>query len=143
MTTEVKNPNPARENWVWRKGAYYIIGGILAIAVIFGLATIDQVENWLSIVERAIPALGSIALIFAGTKTGPGSDEKVTHRDVEDAAAKASSTAVNSRVFEYMDQVNTKIEALTDRLGGPTAAATQDAEPAAPESGAGTYPTGG
>ena len=136
MTAEVQNPNPAREQWVWRKGAYYIIGGILAIAVIFGLATIDQVESWMAIVERAIPALGSIALIFAGTKTGPGSDEKVTHRDVEDAAAKASATAINSKVFEYMDQVSKKIEALTDQLGGGSSVP-------APERGSGTYPTGG
>ena len=136
MTAEVKNPNPAREQWVWRKGAYYIIGGILAIAVIFGLATIDQVESWMAIVERAIPALGSIALIFAGTKTGPGSDEKVTHRDVEDAAAKASATAVNSKVFEYMDQVAAQIERLEDRLGGGASDPDQ-------ERGPGTYPTGG
>lgn len=136
MTAEVKNHNPAREQWVWRKGAYYIIGGVLAIAVIFGLATIDQVESWLTIVERAIPALGSIALIFAGTKTGPGSDEKVTHADVEDAAAKASATAVNSKVFEYMDQVSAQIERLEDRLGGGSSTPAQ-------ERGPGTYPTGG
>ena len=136
MTAEVKNHNPAREQWVWRKGAYYIIGGILAIAVIFGLATIDQVESWMAIVERAIPALGSVALIFAGTKTGPGSDEKVTHRDVEDAAAKASATAINSKVFEYMDQVSAQIGRLEDRLGGGSSAP-------APERGPGSYPTGG
>lgn len=142
MTAEVKNHNPARGQWFYRKGIYYILAGLLAIAAVIGWITIEQVENGLALFERIAPSLGAIALFVAGNKTTEGSDEKVTHRDVEDAAAKASATAVNSKVFEYMDQVNTKIEALTDRLGGSTAAATQDAEPAAPESGAGTYPRG-
>lgn len=136
MTAEVKE-NPARSQWLWRKGAYLILGGLLAIAAVIGWITVEQVESWLAIAERALPTLGSVALLFAGYKTGPGSDESVTHQDVENAAAAASATSVASNLREKMERISEQIEQIR-------AERTPTSTPEAPQAGGpGTYPTGG
>lgn len=137
MTAEVREENPARSQWLWRKGAYLILGGLLAVAAVIGWVTIEQVESWLAVVERALPTVGSVALLFAGYKTGPGSDERVTERDVRDAAAAASATSVASSLREKMEQISAQIAQIQ------AGRAEQPAENAAPSAGPGTYPTGG
>lgn len=149
MTT--KTTNTDKRSWVVRKGAYFIFGGLLAIAAIFGWITTEQADEWLDIAARTIESVAAAALIFAGTKTHRGSDDDTTKDDVVEAAKEPTSKLddlVKALKWSVADEVNTLRENLVEQLGGKTLPgdATYDAPRPEPtithEQRGGTYPKG-
>lgn len=74
----MRNLTPA-----YRRAAYFIVAGILAVLVAAGLITEAQYDSWTAIVEQLLPILGSVALTVAGAKTKHGSDDPTTREDVD------------------------------------------------------------
>lgn len=74
----------------WRRVAYFVIAGLIAVAVALGLITEAQYESWVSVLERLFPLLGTIALSVAGAKTHKGSDDPTTREDVDLAYQRAA-----------------------------------------------------
>lgn len=130
MTAGIKNQDTIRSPWVWRKAVYLIIGGLLGAASLLGWVTLDQVDSWMEIVDRAMPTIGSILLLFAGTKTNHGSDDLTTEQDVRDAAAHAAATAVESVNRGMLEEIRGRLDSLAPVLGSSV-----------PVRGAGQYPT--
>lgn len=85
----MRNLTPA-----YRRAAYFIVAGILAVLVAAGLITEAQYDSWTAIVEQLLPILGSGALLVAGAKTHQGSDDPTTREDVELAYQSAQPATI-------------------------------------------------
>ena len=137
MTAEVRNKNSARSPWFIRKYGYYLVGGVLGIFALIGWVSREQVEAVMDLLERAMPTIGSLALLLAGNKTTRGSDEKVTEQDVRDAAAAAGATAAASVHREAMEEIRRRLDSLSSSAWASAPAGGGDVV-----SGGGTYPAG-
>lgn len=113
MTAEIRDKSTIRSPWLIRKSGYYIIGGVLGVFALIGWVTLEQVESVMDLLEKAMPTIASVALLFAGSKTTQGSDEKVTEQDVRDAAAAAGATAVASVHREAMEDIRRRLDSLS------------------------------
>lgn len=133
MTAEVRDRSTIRSPWLIRKSGYYVIGGVLGVFALIGWVTMEQVESIMDLLERAMPTIGSLALLLAGNKTTQGSDEKVTEQDVRDAAAAAGATAVASVHREAMEDIRRRLGSLS------SSAPAGDGDVV---DGGGTYPAG-
>ncbi|PIS66351.1 hypothetical protein AZH46_07255 [Corynebacterium striatum] len=64
--------------WKYRKIAYYVVAALIFIALTTGIVTKEQLDGIVNTATIASGYLGTFALIFAGTKTHRGSDDKAT-----------------------------------------------------------------
>lgn len=94
----MRNLTPA-----YRRAAYFIVAGILAVLVAGGLITEAQYDSWTGIVEKLLPILGSVALTVAGAKTHEGSDDPTTREDVQLAYQATQTIAVPEPVEVAQD----------------------------------------
>lgn len=77
--------------WKYRKIAYYVVAALIFIALTTGIVAKEQLDGIVNTATIASGYLGTFALIFAGTKTHRGSDDKATKDDVLDAVQQAGS----------------------------------------------------
>lgn len=77
--------------WKYRKIAYYVVAALIFIALTTGIVTKEQLDGIANTATIASGYLGTFALIFAGTKTHRGSDDKATKDDVLDAVQQAGN----------------------------------------------------
>lgn len=121
-----------KEDWPIRKIAYYIVGIALFVAITAGWITDDQIQTSLSVSERVTSYLAAAGLVFAGTKTHRGSDDKNTEADVLNAAVNsATNDATLSQIQRQLDNLH-QLVALPDDGEEDKEAATTP----------GIYPTG-
>lgn len=128
-----------KADWPVRKIIYYVVGIVLFVAVTAGWVTEDQIETALSTGERVTAYLAAAGLVFAGTKTHRGSDDKNTEADVLNAALNAAQQpATNSGTNEvYTEQLQRQIADLNQLI-----ATSINPEPEEDETAPGIYPTG-
>lgn len=122
-----------KQSWVVRKGVYFILGGLLAIAAIFGWITTDQADEWLAIADKVVASVAAAGLIFAGTKTHKGSDDDTTKDDVVEAAKTPA---------ESFTELRDKLDDLRARLARGTETVTTSAAVADDAAKGGIYPAG-
>lgn len=124
-----------KADWPVRKIIYYVVGIVLFVAVTAGWVTEDQIETALSTGERVTAYLAAAGLVFAGTKTHRGSDDKNTEADVLNAA-------INSGANDAaLNQIQRQLADLSERVTLPEEAPDEDAD-AEDETAPGIYPTG-
>ena len=106
----MRNLTPA-----YRRAAYFIVAGILAVLVAAGLITEAQYDSWIELAERFLPLLGSVALTVAGTKTNYGSDDPTTREDVDAAyqSAQPVTTEPAPLTVEHAEQALAEARANT------------------------------
>lgn len=128
-----------KADWPVRKIIYYVVGVVLFVAVTAGWVTEDQIETALSTGERVTAYLAAAGLVFAGTKTHRGSDDKNTEADVLNAALNAAQQpATNSGTNEvYTEQLQRQIADLNQLI-----ATSINPESEEDETAPGIYPTG-
>jgi hypothetical protein len=78
--------------WKYRKVAYYVVAALIFVALTTGIVTQEQLDGIVNTATITSGYLGTFALVFAGTKTHRGSDDKATKDDVLDAVQQAGST---------------------------------------------------
>lgn len=123
-----------KADWPIRKIIYYVVGIVLFVAVTAGWVTEDQIETALSTGERVTAYLAAAGLVFAGTKTHRGSDDRNTEADVLNAAVNGGSNdAVLSQIQRQLAELNQLVTLPKETLTEDT-----DAEETAP----GIYPAG-
>lgn len=128
-----------KADWPVRKIIYYVVGIVLFVAVTAGWVTEDQIETALSTGERVTAYLAAAGLVFAGTKTHRGSDDKTTKADVLNAAVNAAGQRdTNSGTNEVLlQQLQRQVADLSHLIATPTRPEPEE-DPNAP----GIYPTG-
>mgnify|MGYP000945957497 FL=1 len=127
--------NINKADWPVRKIIYYVVGIVLFVAVTVGWVTEDQIETALSTGERVTAYLAAAGLVFAGTKTHRGSDDKNTEADVLNAA-------INSGVNDAaLNQIQRQLADLSELVTLPKVTPTEDTD-AEDETAPGIYPTG-
>ena len=124
-----------KADWPVRKIIYYVVGIVLFVAVTAGWVTEDQIETALSTGERVTAYLAAAGLVFAGTKTHRGSDDKNTEADVLNAAINSGSNDA------ALNQIQRQLADLSELVTLPKAAPTEDTD-AEDETAPGIYPTG-
>lgn len=124
-----------KADWPVRKIIYYVVGIVLFVAVTAGWVTEDQIETALSTGERVTAYLAAAGLVFAGTKTHRGSDDKNTEADVLNAAVNGGS---NDAV---LNQIQRQLADLSELVTLPKETPTEDTD-AEDETAPGIYPTG-
>lgn len=98
--------------WACRKVIYF--GGALIVAVLgaFGVLSEVQVDQWTEQIDKIITyAIGVSGLVFAGAKTGPGSDSSSTNADVE-RASRGSITAEDIAALRGLSPTETAREVI-------------------------------
>lgn len=124
-----------KADWPVRKIIYYVVGIVLFVAVTAGWVTEDQIETALSTGERVTAYLAAAGLVFAGTKTHRGSDDKNTEADVLNAA-------INSGANDAaLNQIQRQLADLSELVTLPKVTPTEDTD-AEDETAPGIYPTG-
>lgn len=124
-----------KADWPVRKIIYYVVGIVLFVAVTAGWVTEDQIETALSTGERVTAYLAAAGLVFAGTKTHRGSDDKNTEADVLNAA-------INSGANDAaLNQIQRQLADLSELVTLPKETPTEDTD-AEDETAPGIYPTG-
>lgn len=127
--------NINKADWPVRKIIYYVVGIVLFVAVTAGWVTEDQIETALSTGERVTAYLAAAGLVFAGTKTHRGSDDKNTEADVLNAA-------INSGANDAaLNQIQRQLADLSELVTLPKETPTEDTD-AEDETAPGIYPTG-
>lgn len=124
-----------KADWPVRKIIYYVVGIVLFVAVTAGWVTEDQIETALSTGERVTAYLAAAGLVFAGTKTHRGSDDKNTEADVLNAAINSGSNDA------ALNQIQRQLADLSELVTLPKATPTEDTD-AEDETAPGIYPTG-
>lgn len=124
-----------KADWPVRKIIYYVVGIVLFVAVTTGWVTEDQIETALSTGERVTAYLAAAGLVFAGTKTHRGSDDKNTEADVLNAAVNGGSNDA------ALNQIQRQIADLNQLITLPKETPTEDTD-AEDETAPGIYPTG-
>lgn len=124
-----------KADWPVRKIIYYVVGVALFVAVTAGWVTEDQIETALSTGERVTAYLAAAGLVFAGTKTHRGSDDKNTEADVLNAAVNGGlNDAELNQIQRQIADLNQLITLMQETPSEDT-----DAED---ETAPGIYPTG-
>lgn len=124
-----------KADWPVRKIIYYVVGIVLFVAVTAGWVTEDQIETALSTGERVTAYLAAAGLVFAGTKTHRGSDDKNTEADVLNAAINSGSNDA------ALNQIQRQLADLSELVTLPKETPTEDTD-AEDETAPGIYPTG-
>lgn len=124
-----------KADWPVRKIIYYVVGVALFVAVTAGWVTEDQIETALSTGERVTAYLAAAGLVFAGTKTHRGSDDKNTEADVLNAAVNGGSNDA------ALNQIQRQLADLSQLVTLPKETPTEDTD-AESETAPGIYPTG-
>ena len=124
-----------KADWPVRKIIYYVVGIVLFVAVTAGWVTEDQIETALSTGERVTAYLAAAGLVFAGTKTHRGSDDKNTEADVLNAAVNSGSNEA------ALNQIQRQLADLSELVTLPKETPTENAD-AEDETAPGIYPTG-
>ena len=124
-----------KADWPVRKIIYYVVGIVLFVAVTAGWVTEDQIETALSTGERVTAYLAAAGLVFAGTKTHRGSDDKNTEADVLNAAVNSGSNEA------ALNQIQRQLADLSELVTLPKETPTEDTD-AEDETAPGIYPTG-
>lgn len=124
-----------KADWPVRKIIYYVVGIVLFVAVTAGWVTEDQIETALSTGERVTAYLAAAGLVFAGTKTHRGSDDKNTEADVLNAAINSGSNDA------ALNQIQHQLADLSELVTLPKETPTEDTD-AEDETAPGIYPTG-
>lgn len=124
-----------KADWPVRKIIYYVVGVALFVAVTAGWVTEDQIETALSTGERVTAYLAAAGLVFAGTKTHRGSDDKNTEADVLNAAVNGGSNDV------ALNQIQRQIADLNQLITLMQETPSEDTD-AEDETAPGIYPTG-
>lgn len=124
-----------KADWPVRKVIYYVVGVVLFVAVTAGWVTEDQIETALSTGERVTAYLAAAGLVFAGTKTHRGSDDKNTEADVLNAAVN------NGANDATLNQIQHQLAELNQLVTLPKEPLTEDTD-AEDETAPGIYPTG-
>lgn len=124
-----------KADWPVRKIIYYVVGIALFVAVTAGWVTEDQIETALSTGERVTAYLAAAGLVFAGTKTHRGSDDKNTEADVLNAAVNSGSNDA------ALNQIQRQLADLSELVTLPKETPTEDTD-AEDETAPGIYPTG-
>lgn len=124
-----------KADWPVRKIIYYVVGIVLFVAVTTGWVTEDQIETALSTGERVTAYLAAAGLVFAGTKTHRGSDDKNTEADVLNAAVNSGAND------ETLNHIQRQIADLNQLITMPKETPTEDTD-AEDETAPGIYPTG-
>ncbi|MCK6083065.1 hypothetical protein KZX32_06115 [Corynebacterium kefirresidentii] len=124
-----------KADWPVRKIIYYVVGIVLFVSVTAGWVTEDQIETALSTGERVTAYLAAAGLVFAGTKTHRGSDDKNTEADVLNAAINSGSNDA------ALNQIQRQLADLSELVTLPKATPTEDTD-AEDETAPGIYPTG-
>ncbi len=124
-----------KADWPVRKIIYYVVGVALFVAVTAGWVTEDQIETALSTGERVTAYLAAVGLVFAGTKTHRGSDDKNTEADVLNAAVNGGSNDV------ALNQIQRQIADLNQLITLMQETPSEDTD-AEDETAPGIYPTG-
>lgn len=105
MTNRIVKPKPraiVATPWFIRKTFYLVVGVVGLISVAFGIASPDQVDNWLAQAASLGATLGGF---YAGVNTGRASDET----PAQEAARLAPQVAPVQQVSTY--------DTLRDRMG--------------------------
>lgn len=124
-----------KADWPVRKIIYYVVGIVLFVAVTAGWVTEDQIETALSTGERVTAYLAAAGLVFAGTKTHRGSDDKNTEADVLNAAINSGSNDA------ALNQIQRQLADLSELVTLPKETPTEDTD-AEDETAPGIYPAG-
>lgn len=124
-----------KADWPVRKIIYYVVGIVLFVSVTAGWVTEDQIETALSTGERVTAYLAAAGLVFAGTKTHRGSDDKNTEADVLNAAINSGSNDA------ALNQIQRQLADLSELVTLPKETPTEDTD-AEDETAPGIYPTG-
>lgn len=124
-----------KADWPVRKIIYYVVGIVLFVAVTAGWVTEDQIETALSTGERVTAYLAAAGLVFAGTKTHRGSDDKNTEADVLNAAINSGSNDA------ALNQIQRQLADLSELVTLPNVTPIEDTD-AEDETAPGIYPTG-
>jgi len=124
-----------KADWPVRKIIYYVVGVALFVAVTAGWVTEDQIETALSTGERVTAYLAAAGLVFAGTKTHRGSDDKNTEADVLNAAVNSGSNDV------ALNQIQRQLADLSQLVTLPKETPVEDTD-VEDETAPGIYPTG-
>lgn len=124
-----------KADWPVRKIIYYVVGIVLFVAVTTGWVTEDQIETALSTGERVTAYLAAAGLVFAGTKTHRGSDDKNTEADVLNAAVNSGSNEA------ALNQIQRQLADLSELVTLPKETPTENTD-AEDETAPGIYPTG-
>ncbi|MDU4503592.1 MAG: hypothetical protein E7J02_11450 [Staphylococcus warneri] len=124
-----------KADWPVRKIIYYVVGIVLFVAVTAGWVTEDQIETALSTGERVTAYLAAAGLVFAGTKTHRGSDDKNTEADVLNAAVNSGSNEA------ALNQIQRQLADLSELVTLPKETPTENTD-AEDETAPGIYPTG-
>ena len=124
-----------KADWPVRKVIYYVVGIVLFVAVTAGWVTEDQIETALSTGERVTAYLAAAGLVFAGTKTHRGSDDRNTEADVLNAAVNSGSNDA------ALNQIQRQLADLSELVTLPKQTPTEDTD-AEDETAPGIYPTG-
>lgn len=124
-----------KADWPVRKIIYYVVGVVLFVAVTAGWVTEDQIETALSTGERVTAYLAAAGLVFAGTKTHRGSDDKNTEADVLNAAVNGGSNDA------ALNQIQRQLADLSQLVTLPQETPAEDTD-AEDETAPGIYPTG-
>lgn len=88
--------------WKYRKVAYYVVAALIFVALTTGIVTQEQLDGIVNTATIASGYLGTFALIFAGTKTHRGSDDKATKDDVLDAVRQAGNAGALAQELRGM-----------------------------------------
>lgn len=124
-----------KADWPVRKIIYYVVGIVLFVAVTAGWVTEDQIETALSTGERVTAYLAAAGLVFAGTKTHRGSDDRNTEADVLNAAVNSGAND------ETLNHIQRQLAELNQLVTLPKETLIEDAD-AEDETAPGIYPTG-
>lgn len=127
--------NINKADWPVRKIIYYVVGIALFVAITAGWVTDDQIETALSTGERVTAYLAAAGLVFAGTKTHRGSDDKNTEADVLNAAINSGSNDA------ALNQIQRQLADLSELVTLPNVTPIEDTD-AEDETAPGIYPTG-
>ena len=127
-----------KADWPVRKIIYYVVGIVLFVSVTAGWVTEDQIETALSNGERVTAYLAAAGLVFAGTKTHRGSDDKSTEADVLSAAVNAAGKPADTNSEMLLTQLQRQVANLTHLVEHPAPEPEDEVDQDAP----GIYPTG-